>query len=114
MGVSRLHDNGKKSIAEYLEAEASEVLDGEDDEKNIPAQNMWVLREELDKRLNKIKIKAGTAHTDFGAGEHTYSVSCSMAMLALQEVCQAHCEKHCKKCQKESCDHVPFKVLFEE
>lgn len=37
-----------------------------------------------------------------------------MAMLALQEVCQAHCEKHCKKYQKESCDHVPFKVLFEE
>lgn len=50
----------------------------------------------------------------FGAGEHTYSVSCAMAMLALREVCQAHCEKHCKKCQKESCDHVPFKVLFEE
>lgn len=41
-----------------------------------------------------------------------------MAMLALQEVCQAHCEKHCKKhckkCQEESCNHVPFKVLFEE
>lgn len=37
-----------------------------------------------------------------------------MAMLALREVCQALCEKHCKKCQKESCNHVPFKVLFEE
>lgn len=103
--MSRLHDNGKKSIAEYLEAEASEVLDGEDDEKNIPAQNMWVLREELDKRLNK--IKAGTAHTGFGAGEHTYSVSCSMAMLALQEVCQAHCEKHCKKSKKKAATMCP-------
>lgn len=114
VGVSRLHDNGKKSIAEYLEAEASEVLDGEDDEKNIPAQNMWVLREELDKRLNKIKIKAGTAHTGFGAGERTYSVSCAMAMLALQEVCREYCTEECKQsCRKESCDRRPFHVLFE-
>lgn len=65
-------------------------------------------------RLDKICIRAEALQTPFGAGEHTYSVSCSMAMLALQEVCQAHCEKRCKKCQKESCDHVPFKALFEE
>ena len=117
VGVSRLSENcenGKKSIAEYLEAEASEVLDGEDDDRNIQAQNMWVLREELGKRLKKIKIEKGTAHIGFGAGEHTYSVSCSMAMLALQEVCREYCEQHCKKCQKECCKHTPFKVLFEE
>lgn len=72
------------------------------------------MQEALAHRLDKICIRAEAPQTPFGTREHTYSVSCAMAMLALQEVCQALCEKHCKKCQKESCDHVPFKVLFEE
>lgn len=38
-----------------------------------------------------------------------------MAMLALQEVCREYCTEECKQsCKKESCDYVPFKVLFEE
>ncbi len=120
VGISRLglykdKRKGDISMISYLVPEESEVLNGE----KITAGNMWKLQEALAHRLDKICIRAETAHTGFGAGEHTYSVSCSMAMLALQEVCQAYCTGHCgpdceKKCQKENCDQKPYDVLFEK
>ncbi len=116
VGVSRLGGNKKgRPMAENLVPEESEVLNGE----KISTGNMRKLREALAHRLDKIRIREETPQTQFGAGEHTYSVSCSMAMLALQEVCQAYCTGHCgpdceKKCQKENCDQKPYDVLFEK
>lgn len=116
VGVSRLREKEDKPMAEYLAAETSEVLNGG---KNIQARNMWVLLEELNERLSKIRIGAENKCSGFRENENTYSVSCSMAMLALQEVCQAYCTGHCgpdceKKCQKENCDQKPYDVLFEK
>ncbi len=114
VGISRLdRDKDIGSMTSFLVPEESEVLDGE----MISADNMRVLKEELNDRLGKIIIEAETEHTDSGAGEHTYSVSCTMAMLALQEVCQAYCvdckrKKPDKKCQE--CGQKPYDVLFEK
>ena len=111
VGVSRLGGNKKgKPMAENLVPEESEVLNGE----KIPAGNMWKLQEALTHRLDKIRIRAEAPQAQFSTRENTYSVSCTMAMLALQEVCRGYCTEKCKQsCKKESCDRRPFQVLFE-
>ena len=111
VGVSRLGGNKKgKPMAENLMPEESEVLNGE----KIPAGNMWKLQEALTHRLDKIRIRAEAPQAQFSTRENTYSVSCTMAMLALQEVCRGYCTEKCKQsCKKESCDRRPFQVLFE-
>ena len=106
VGVSRLLDSN--SMTENLQPEESEVLRG----KEIPAGTMFILRNELARRLSGALGGAG-----YAAGDNGYSVSCAMAMLALQEVCEEYCancpHRSADNCGGESCPCRPFDVLFE-
>lgn len=110
VGVSRLRNSN--SMTENMVPEVSEVLAGED----IPVRSMWMLKEKLQKHLEK---PLGEKPYEGVDGENTYSVSCTMAMYALRNVCREYCAQTCPwtkqdGCRGEDCPCKPFDVLFEK
>ena len=110
VGVSRLRNSN--SMTENMVPEVSEVLAGED----IPVRSMWMLTEKLQKHLEK---PLGEKPYEGVDGENTYSVSCTMAMYALRNVCREYCAQTCPwakrdGCRGEDCPCKPFDVLFEK
>ena len=109
VGVSRLRNSN--SMTENLLPEESEVLAGEE----IPAGSIAKLKAEIGKRLKK-QTQSGAR---FGKRDKVYSVSCAMALRALQATCQEYCDRDCLQakeegCKGDECPYRPFKVLFDE
>ena len=98
------------SMTENLLPEESEVLAGEE----IPAGSIAKLKAEIGKRLKK-QTQSGAR---FGKRDKVYSVSCAMALRALQATCQEYCDRDCphakeEGCKGDKCPCRPFKVLFD-
>ena len=143
VGVSRLVN---RSMVGNLAPEKSEVSEGE----NLPAHSIHELIENLEQRVvytvdlqNKPPVKAAVARRAVkpAAGKPARTVktlavkekapatghcnvSCTMAMIALRDLCRDYCQTKCdeKRCPYRknphasgafSCEKAPYDVLFE-